>query len=212
MPVNFSQNFPLTVERPGQNEEQRWAGTLYGSIRGRCLMVGGFSGREFSVGEELLVRTSLESHIVGFWATVTDKLETMETIYLLSYPEHVEYLDWRKSPRINVFIPAEIELSSSAGSGEPYSKFHGVLLNLSGNGCRVSSQDELPETLHCNIKFSLPGSDESFQLSGDIVRKYMPSQQVSSIGVNFGSRPENKPATDHIGHWISSNKAFANGA
>lgn len=208
MSVIFAQNYPLTVERPGEKEEQPWAGTLYGSIRGRCLMVGGFSGGEFSVGEELLVRMSLESHIVGFWATVTEKLETIETIYLLSYPEHVEYLNWRKSPRVKVFIPAEIQLSSTI-DGEPCANFQGVLLDLSGKGCCISSQDQLPETLHCNIKFSLPGSDESFQLSGDIVRKYAPNEQVSNIGVNFGSGPENKSAMDQIGHWVSSNKDFA---
>ena len=206
--MRFTQNLPLMVRFPGEEGGEQRDGMLYGSVEGECLIAGGFGEEEFAVGQELIARTVLQGHVIGFWATVKQKMEGVGTMYLLSYPSQVESLDLRKSPRLNVFIPAEFEIH---GQGKEYKKqnFRGVLVNLAGEGCCFSSGKGLPEKFQCKFTFSLPGSGESLTLSGKVIRNCVENEDMAKLGVEFSRGRTDKAATDQVKAWISSNQPFA---
>lgn len=201
--MKFTPSFDLTVERPGE-EEGRHNGRLYGSIGGECLIAGGFGEFELTPGEELIVRAAIGGHIIGFWAQVVEKVERAGTFYLLSYPEQVEKLDLRKTERMDLFVPAHIELRRENGQGERLETFEGALVNLSGDGCCLSAGASLDENLWCTLSFTLPGSQEVFQVQGRVVRKNASETERGRVGVQFAKSGSNAPAVGEIREWLTS--------
>lgn len=205
--MKFTPSFQLTVELPGDNEV-RHSGVLYGSIGGECLIVGGFADFTPTTGEELIVRAAIGGHIIGFWAQVIDKIERAGTFYLLTYPEQVEKLDLRKAERMDLFVPTRIELRRENGQGERVDSFDGALVNLSRDGCCISAGAALDENLWCTLSFTLPGSQEVFQVQGRVVRKKPGAGEKERVGVEFAKSGPSAPAVGEIRDWLSSSIAL----
>lgn len=205
--MKFTPSYQLTVERPGP-EEGRHNGVLYGSISGQCLIAGGFGSLQLTPGEELIVRAAIGGHIIGFWAKVTERIDRAGTFYLLSYPEQVETLDLRKAERMDLFVPARIELRRENGQGDQVDSFEGALVNLSGDGCCLSAGTALGENLWCTLSFTLPGSGEVFQVEGRVVRKNPSAGELGRVGVEFAKGGENAPAVGEIRDWLASSIAL----
>jgi hypothetical protein len=159
-------------------------------------------------GEELIVRASVEGHVIAFWATVIEKIERAGTFYLLSYPEQVETLDLRRAERMNVFVPTRIELKREDSTGEQLEAFEGALVNLSRDGCCLSAGNTLDENLWCKLSFTLPGRDEVFEVEGRVVRKIGGEGDVARMGVQFAKGSKNVPIMGELQQWLSSNIAF----
>ncbi len=205
--MKLTRNIALTVERPGREEEGRHAGMLYGSISGDCLIAGGFEGFEPEVGEELILRASVEGHVIGFWSRVMEKVERAGTFYLLSVPEQVETLDLRKAERMNLFVPAKVELRRGNAPGEAVESFQGALVNLSRDGCCLAADGDLEEDLWCTLNFSLPGGTSVYQVEGRVVRKLSEGKHPQ-VGVEFAKGKDNYSAVGESGNWLASNIAL----
>ena len=167
MAFSFSRTLPLEVRLAGAGDNEQHDGCVYGTIPGRNLIVGGFASTEFSVGDELVVKSNVGSHIIGFWSTVERCLGGEEKLYLLSYPKQIEELDLRKSERLNVIVPVEMHLATGSAME---ANFEGLLLNISDGGCLLSSERDWSQDLQCELKFALPGTTDAFVLSGRVIR------------------------------------------
>ena len=209
MAGGFAQTHPMVVQLAGSGDGAQYEGLLYGGVPGRYLIAGGF-GEAFEVGQELIVKTTIGGHVVGFWAKVEVCVAAAEEIYLISYPEQVERLDLRRSQRMNVFIPARVEIAAENGHSGKAMRFEGVLVNLSGEGCCLSSEGNLPDNLQCRLTFSLPGDDGSFLLTGNVTRTRVGEAPgtVTQAGVEFGGDKDNAAALHQIRAWISANKQY----
>ena len=196
----ITQNLPLMVQWPGEEKGPRYAGVLYGSIPGQRLIAGGFQDVAFSVGDELILRTVLENHVIGFWATVVEKIEVGGALYFLSYPEQVESVDLRKTNRLNVFVPVEIEVSTGEGESERLHILQGALVDLSGSGCRLAGKNDLRDVSRCKLTFTLPGSGQVYILDGKVVH----GQGAGKAGVEFVRDGSNAPIVSEVKSWVAS--------
>ncbi len=204
--MNITQNLPLMVQLPGAAAGERHTGVLYGSVPGQYLIAGGFQGVTFFVGDELILRTVHENQLIGFWATVVEKIEKGGTLYLLSYPEQVETVNVRKNERMNVFVPVEIQVTSGSGDGENLHLFQGALVDLSGSGCCVSAKKKLQNVSNCKLTFSLPGSSQVYILEGKVVRSQRDGG--ARAGVEFIKDRKNASTVGQVKSWVSSNIGF----
>lgn len=208
MAVGLSQTHAMEVRLAGSDDSAVHEGRLFGAIPGRYLIVGGFEGVEFREGDDLVVKTTVGDHVIGFWAKVEERIDGKEKMYLLSYPRQIEELDLRKTERVNVMIPTEVRLSGGSGSGLIDMKFDGFLLNLSDGGCLLSSEKDWPEDLRCELKFALPGASETFAVAGNVVRMNREGERVANFGFEFGEGAGNSTALNEIREWISEKRTY----
>lgn len=208
MGLGFSQTIPLEVRLAGSEDKGPHQGMLYGTIPGRNIIVGGFETIEFSEGDELVVKSTIGSHVIGFWAKVEQCVAGREKLYLLTYPKQVDELNLRKTERVNVMIPVEMN-HAAGGAGETEEiNFKGLLLNISDGGCLLRSERPWPDDLHCGLKFTLPGEADSFILSGEVVRLNGEGNRVGNFGVQFGNGPINARALKELRDWIAEKRTF----
>ena len=208
MAAGLSRTHAMEVRLAGSDDSVTHEGRLFGAVPGRYLIAGGFGGVEFKEGDELVVKTTIGGYVIGFWAKVEQRFDGKERLYLLSYPRQVEELNLRKAERLNVMIPVEMQLSGGAGSSFVHVKAEGFLLNLSGQGCLLSSERDWPEDMRCELKFSLPGERETFAVTGQVVRMNREGERVANFGVQFGEGAGNSAALVEIREWISGKRAF----
>lgn len=211
--MKFTENIPLTIQRPPQSGGGSHTGILYGSVQEKYLIAGGFEGTELEVGEEMMVRLSSGGHMLGFWARVIDRVEGVgriegaEVLYFLSFPEHVETLNMRKAERMNLFVPVQVRLTESAGGGEQI--FEGALINLSSNGCCLNALTVLKDNPWCELRFHLPGVDQEFLVEGRVVRSGEERSKVSEMGVEFAGASGPVATAGKIRNWLESNLPLA---
>lgn len=208
MAASFSQTFPMEVQLAGSRNAPRRQGVLYGSVPGRFLIAGGFEEGEYSEGDELIVKTTVGGHVIGFWAKVESRIDVKERLYLLSYPEQVEQIEFRETDRVNVMIPAEISIYSGMEGRSKSVKFEGVLLNLSDKGCCLSSKGDWPNDMHCELKFALPGGGDTFALSGQVIRMNREGERLAKIGVQFFDGKESSSIMKDLQDWLTEKRAF----
>ena len=205
--LKFAPNLNLTVRRPDAEKGRRHEGMLYGAVGSQRLIVGGFKDTEFEVGEELNVWLRLGGQYIGFWATVKEKCEGPATLYFLSFPERVENsAELRGSERMPVFIPAKVKLSLAPDSPEERN-WEGVLLNLSREGCCLSSHEPLEPNTSCRLSFSLPGDEQRYVLEGRVVH-HSERDAIYTHGVRFAQDPAHGPVIHQLSEWLGENLMF----
>ena len=207
--LKFAPNLKLTVRRPDTEKRKRHEGVLYGAVDTKRLIVGGIKDTEFEVGEELNLWLQLEGQYLGFWATVKEKCKGPETVYFLSFPERVENsAELRGSERMPVFIPAKVNLSISPDSPEERN-WEGVLLDLSREGCCLSSHEPLEPNTRCKLSFKLPGDEHLYVLEGQVVR-HSERDAIYTHGVRFARDPASGPVIHQLSDWLGENLMFYN--
>ena len=207
--LKFAPNLSLTLRRPDAEKGRRHDGVLYGAVGTQRLIVGGIKDTEFEVSEELNVWLRLERQNIGFWATVKEKFEGLDTLYFLSFPERVENsADLRGSERMPVFIPAKVNLSVAPDSPEERN-WEGVLLDLSREGCCLTSHEPLEPNAKCKLSFSLPGDEHHYVLEGRVVR-YSKRDAIYTHGFRFARDPAYGSVIQQISDWLGENLTFYN--
>ena len=205
--LKFAPNLNLTVRRPDAEKGKRHEGILYGAVGTQRLIVGGIKDTEFELGEELNVWLRLEGQNIGFWATVREKCEGLDTLYFFSFPERVENsAELRGSERMPVFIPATVKLSIAPNTPEE-KNWEGVLLNLSREGCCLSSHEKLEPNAKCKLSFSLPGDEHLYVLEGQVVRQ-SEREAIYTHGVRFERDSVHGPVIHHLSDWLGENLTF----
>ena len=201
----LNKNLHLTLQRDGEDEIPS-EGVLFGAIEGKSLIAGNFTGSDFQVGEELMVRIAAEGTIYWFWSTIMKKVEFDGTTYFLSYPRQMESLDQRTVPRMQVFIPVNAMLSSDGE--ERGFELHGALTDVSGDGCCLQSSVQLPENSTCLLSFSLPGTEDVFILEGQVVRLSQ-SEAFSRYGMKFKDSSRDQSSLGKLREWVDKNAALS---
>ncbi len=206
--MKFTENLPLTVQRPPRAGGGAAEGVLYGSVQGEYLIAGGFGKFELEIGEELMVRIASSGQMLGFWTKVLDRIDRRGTLYLLSFPEQVDALNMRKAERMNLFVPVQIRLTGGSGDGHLERFFEGALVNISVDGCRLNAKTMFEDNPWCELRFRLPGVDEEFVVSGRVLRG-AGAHPVAGVGVEFQQEGESFAAFGAIREWIDSNLPLA---
>ena len=208
MGAAFSRTCAIEVQLAGLKDSVWRKGTLYGVIPGRHFIAGGFWDSKYAEGDELVVKATMEGHVIGFWAKIEKHIEGENGLYLLAYPEQIDQLDLRMSQRLNVMIPAEMRLTGGKGGALKDLRFEGMLLNISDGGCLLSASGEWPAELPCELKFALPGEDHFFALAGQVVRLNKDGARTAKFGVQFCGGRSNAVALNEIQQWISDKKPY----
>ena len=92
MVAGLSQSYAIEVQLAA-DDLATYKGRLFGSVPGRNLIAGGFEGVDFKEGDELVVKATIGSHVIGFWRKVEQRFDGKEKLYLLSYSRQVEELN-----------------------------------------------------------------------------------------------------------------------
>ena len=200
----LSKNLKLTLQRK-DDEQSQAEGILFGAIEGKSLIAGGFGDVDFTVGEELVVRISTDGSIYWFWTKIMEKVDFEGSTYFLSYPKQMESLDQRKVPRMQVFIPVNAILSTEV-SGDA-NELKGALTDLSLDGCCLQSPKDRPENASCVLTFSLPGTNEVYELKGEVVR-LVSTEAFKRYGMKFVQNSKGDSNLSKLQDWVKNNQSF----
>ena len=201
MMEKLSKNLKLTLQRK-DDDSTMMVGILFGAIEGKSLIAGGFEGDGFEVGEELVVRLASGGSIYWFWTKIIQKVDFDGATYFLSYPKQMESLDQRRVPRMQVFIPVRAMLTTEVESTE--AELKGALTDISPGGCCLQSITELPENASCVLTFSLPGTDDVYELKGEVVR-LISTEAFKRYGMKFSGHGQDKTAMAKLESWVRDN-------
>jgi len=150
----------------------------------------------------------LGSNAVGFRTRVEEVAHVHEQIYFVTYPQYMESLDLRKSDRLSVLIPAEVQFSIGDSPEGVMHLLEGIVLDLSGDGCRLGSKRPIKPNTEVNLAFTLPGDRFVYRLEGR-VRRQNNRKQAFVQGVQFPRTARNLPAMLDLGRWVDQHLTFA---
>lgn len=205
----FPRNLPMLVQRRGGESAPQHQAVLYGTVGTERLIVGGLTDAVYEEGEELVVRMMLRNNAVGFRSRVEAVTDVDQNLYFLSYPQFMDSLDLRKSQRLGVLIPAEVQFSGTDDTEESLVHLlEGVVLDISGDGCRLGSKRPIPANASVSLTFSLPGDRFVYRVEGKVLRKAN-RKQAFVQGVQFPRTPRNLPAMLDLGRWVQQHLVFA---
>lgn len=111
---------------------------------------------DFSRSEIIVARYLFNGTAYGFKSTVIDLVKKPKPLLFVEFPETIEEVSLRKSPRYEVEILCKLAMRN--GEGE----VNGLMMNLSKGGCgvHISREKEFPEDLGIGeivyISFLLP--------------------------------------------------------
>jgi hypothetical protein len=207
--LSFIKNHPVSVQKnvagkPGD----RLVGQLFGGIEGGRLILGNFKGGEMAAGDEIVVRMAVESEVVGFKTRVAEVIQGSITLYLVMFPEQVETINLRKSERLSLFIPANVNLRYGGQKSEDFHMLQGVVVNLSRGGCCVTTKRPIDMNMEVRLHFTLPGEKHLFKVDGRVLRSGQ-KEQVFTQGIQFQRETENLPALAEVNQWINLNLSFS---
>jgi len=209
----FLRNFPASLQRAHDQDPIRVLGQVVGTVNADRFIVCGVEAGAFDPGDILIVRMAVGNEVLGFLTHVLEVISAGTPMYLLATPDKVESLNLRKAERLSLFIPAEVQFSNR----EPDTKamtalalLQGMMVNLSKDGCCLSTKRPLSLEQTVRLAFTLPGGRHVFRLGGK-VRRHLdnPRPGVFVQGVQFDRQTEQLPALADLNQWITQNLPFA---
>lgn len=120
-----------------EGEGARLKASLVGMEAGAFLIFGmpaAAQAKKFVKGRKIIARYAHAGSVYGFRCEVLGGIEQPLRLLFLAYPEKVENINLRKSPRIDCFLPAEIEVQGTVCSG--------VVADISLGGCKFMAKQE----------------------------------------------------------------------
>ena len=183
--------------------QDRHQGMLFGNIKGEQLLIGGFDGDHFDVGDHVILRMAVESQLVGFRTDVIHKIET-PLMYAVAFPVAVEAINLRKADRIHAFFPAHLYVEKHGGDVYELSP---RVMDISAGGCCFRSKTKLPPQSEVKISFSLPG-ERHIQSASAVVLYSTRIAGVFNIRVRFSQEAKNIPIIQEITNWVNDSLTF----
>jgi hypothetical protein len=207
--LSFIKNHQVSVQRAeGGATGERMVGQLFGGIEGGHLILGNFKAGQLAKGDEVIVRMAVESEVLGFKTKVTEVLQGSIPMYLVRYPEAVETINLRKSERLNLFIPVNVNLRYGGQKSEDFHMLQGVVVNISRGGCCITTKRPIDLNMEVRLHFTLPGEKHLFKVDGRVLRAGQ-RDQVYTQGIQFQRETENLPALAEVSQWINQNLSFS---
>lgn len=212
-PLPFLKSFPVNVQRAHAEPHERLTGQVIGTVNGQRIVLCGVAASALVPGDEVVVRMAVGSSVLGFRTKVEEAFGTEITLHLLAMPEKIESLNLRKGQRMNLFVPADVQFShgESAGSGaRNLALLQGRMLNLSREGCCLSTRRPITVNQPIRLAFSLPGARTTYRLDAKVLRHLgTPQDGVFVQGVQFDKQTQHLPVLADLQQWISQNLPYA---
>ena len=98
-------------------------------------------------------------------------------LYKLTLPEKVEKIQRREYVRINVISPIEIISKDKKG--------HGLLLDISGGGMKITTEEKLSKEDLIDIKLKSLESGQEIIISGSVVRANRDEKGRNIYGIRY---------------------------
>jgi len=190
----FAVDLQVFFEFPLKNKSVRATANILGWQKPKYLITS------FPLAENRVVRTSPDTEIIvrylldgtiyGFTTRMIHKQSDPFPMWVLNYPTFVQMKTLRRSPRIQVTLPVEIDNGESCHTIDISA--HGALLSIAG---KISMGDKIV------INFTLPNGEQINHLGADVVR-IQASRDETLAGVNFDA--ENKMEINKISNYLYS--------
>jgi hypothetical protein len=201
----FSRNPILYVTREGAQPEEKLRGMLIGNVGVDSLLIGGFQGIRLEPGEPLVVRTMLDSQVVGFETKVLSAIDDPRA-YFVSFPSDAAFLNLRKADRIQAFFPADVSTKARATDGTLLVKAR--VVDISAGGCSFRSKTRLQNEAEVRMSFMLPG-ERQVQAGQGVVLESKPLGAVFHNRTTFPRDLGNAPLIRDVETWITENLPYA---
>jgi hypothetical protein len=202
----LSQNEQVYAQRVDPAEEQRHSGLLVGNIGDNHLVIGGFQGTEFAMGERLVLRMVLGNHLIGFQTVIERRFEG-PTLYICQFPLKIESVNLRKADRIQAFFPADVSFSKGGGDAGEMRILKTRILDISAGGCNFRSKSKLETNLDVRISFILPG-DRQIQSVKAVVLESVLAGSIFNNRVRFTQDSSNAVILPEISRWVTDSMTF----
>lgn len=177
----------LFVDFKFGNARAKASSQLVGYIQGEYIILqtpkinGAFTN--YAGQKEVVVRYLLNGCIYGFKVAIIRMLSSPLNLTFLKYPDQIEEISLRKSPRVQVVIPLERE------GGDPTKEW---MLNLSTNGGLFQLAGHVRIDEKINVSFTLPDGERVEKL-GCIIRRLDASSSRITAGVQFDHKHPDFP-------------------
>jgi hypothetical protein len=142
-----------------------------GVLGEEAVILDSIEGAQFEPGERVSVQVTLRGRSIGFTATVTGRSDNPRAHYYLDFPIEFEDLELRKNSRVPALIPVRIVVSEDQAVTISRDPLLGILINVSHDGCAISTRTSLPEQIPLQIVLNLPGEPGEFRLDVTIVNR-----------------------------------------
>lgn len=203
----MSANTTILCQAKDAPDTERERAILIGNLGDDVLLIGGLSASAFGVGDTVILRMVLGSHLVGFESEIVKKLENPQ-IYFAKFPLKVEILNLRKAERIQAFFPADVNVTKVPGNDEKFLALKTRILDISAGGCSFRSKTEIPQHSEVTITFALPGERQTQSVQATILDSFRTGTVFTNRGKFIQSGP-NIAICQEISQWISENVSFA---
>ena len=180
---------------------------LIGHLGTRYFLVTEIEETVFEEGDPLIVRMVTAGRVVGYETMVASVIDTPVKLYFLAYPQSVQIVNLRKSGRLQVFFPGEIQALIDVEEDQ-IALLKVMLLNLSSGGCYFSSSHGVDSPAKIKLSFSFPGETHTHYLGGTVLESGT-SDSVYTHRVQFDGTVQNLPITHEIDRWIIQNQTYA---
>lgn len=198
---------PISVQAVDK-PETRYQGQLMGRVNETTLLINLQGVANFQVGTELIVRTLQEGKVLGFQTTITEAIKNPAELYFLRMPADIEMKNLRKSDRLNVFIPVELQMSINAASGSSDTVlFKGNMLNISGGGAQIYAKRKVPAESLVNLSFVLPGERRPNSLAGRVLDTHQQGS-ITGLRVMFFNNERNLQDLNDLRRWLDQNLEY----
>lgn len=209
----FLKSFPVDVQRVQAAPQDHLMGQVVGTVNGSRIIVSGIAAGALSPGEEVTVRMTVGGKVLGFQTQVQEASGVIAPLFLLAMPEKVESINPRKGERMNLFVPADVQYSQGKANGQSavdLALVQGRMLNLSREGCCLSTKRPLTLNQPIRLAFALPGARNTYRLPAQVLRHFGPPREgVFVQGVRFEKHTEHLPALADLQQWIAQNLPYA---
>jgi PilZ domain len=194
----------IVAFRSGADEGTRHPGVLLGQVRGEWLLIASDSQAPFEVGDGIQVRVSLGSHLIGFESAVLVKFGDSQ-LFAIELPARVHALNLRKAERIPAFIPADIQLHSTAAGDTLLLKAR--IVDLCAGGCSFRLKTKVQRAADAKITFDLPGGKQRLTVKASVIESVR-VDRVFHCRVRFTEDPQNIVPLQEVQSWVSESLGF----
>lgn len=211
-PFAFLKNIPVSLRRVEPHDAPPMTGLMVGKVSTERLILWGQKALDLRTGEEVIVQMAVRNQVLEFRTRVMETSSGGTDLILLAMPEKLDSLDLRRGTRLNVFIPAHVYYSPSpvAEPEAPHvSLIPGRMVNLSHEGCCLSTKRPLAAELPIRVTFELPDARSTYRLAAQVKRHLgRAGDGVFVQGVQFDARTEHLSALADLQQWISQNLPY----
>jgi hypothetical protein len=143
-----------------------------GVLGDEAVILDAVAGTQFEPGDRVTVQATLRGRSIGFSTTILHRSERLRPHYYLTFPIEFEDLELRKTSRLPALIPVRIVLGEGHSIELPAEvAWQGILINVSQDGCAISTRTSLPEQKPLQIVLNLPGEPGEYRLDVTIVNR-----------------------------------------